>query len=134
MPKFSSHSQNQLATCDPRLQKLMTEVIKYFDFSVVEGHRGEEAQTKAFLSGNSQKPWPKSNHNALPSKAVDIAPYPIDWSDRETARQRFCYLAGAVDVVAKQMGLKVRWGGDWNRNQDTRDENFRDLPHFEVLD
>lgn len=132
MPSFGTHSKTQLATCDERLQKLADEVIKYFNFTVVEGHRDEAAQTKAFLSGNSQTPWPKSKHNSFPSKAFDVAPYPIDWSNREAARQRFVFLAGIFWLISKQLGIPIRWGGDWNRNLDTRDENFRDLPHFEI--
>ncbi|MDD5062762.1 MAG: M15 family metallopeptidase [Candidatus Marinimicrobia bacterium] len=28
---------------------------------------------------------------------------------------------------------KNRWGGDWNRNGDVRDENWHDTPHFERM-
>lgn len=64
----------------------------------------------------------------MPSNAVDIAPYPIDWNDRE----RFTYLAGHVKMAAHMLGIKVTWGGDWNNNNEVKDNNFDDLPHFEL--
>lgn len=134
MPKFSPASLKQLETCDTRLQNVLNRAILSFDFTVLEGHRGEEAQNRAYAKGLSQKRWPEGKHNSLPSKAVDIAPYPIDWSSREAARQRFVYLAGWIMASAAAVGVKLRWGGDWNGNQDTRDEHFRDLGHFEIFE
>jgi len=140
MPSFSAGSKKQLATCDQRLQKVMNEVIKDFDFSVLEGFRGEEDQDSDYAKGWSQLRWPDSKHNSKPSLAVDIAPYPIDWGESlvsikaEAARQRFCYLAGWVMSAAEALGVKLRWGGDWDGDKDTRDERFRDLGHFELED
>jgi peptidoglycan LD-endopeptidase CwlK len=134
MAVFSDASRKQLGTCDPRLQRVLLEVIKYFDFSVLEGHRGEEDQNRAYAKGLSQVRWPFGKHNSLPSKAVDLAPYPIDWSSTEAARQRFCLLAGFVLLEGLKQGVKLRWGGDWDGDNDTRDEKFRDLGHFEILE
>ena len=30
------------------------------------------------------------------------------------------------------MGLKIRWGGDWDMDTQVKDNNFDDLPHFEI--
>lgn len=133
MPKFSQASLDQLSTCDPRIQAVLDAVIGLFDFTVLEGHRGEAAQNRAYARGLSQVRWPNGRHNSIPSKAVDIAPYPIDWSSTEAARQRFCYLAGFVMSEAARQGVSLRWGGDWDGDRDTRDEHFRDLGHFEIL-
>lgn len=132
MPTFGSASTAQLATCDPRLQRVLAEAIKHVDFVVVEGHRGKDAQNAAFAKGLSKLRWPNGNHNALPSRAADIAPYPIDWSEHEAAHLRFAFLMGVVHVCARQLGVKVRFGFDWNRNLDPRDETFLDLPHVEL--
>ena len=132
MPKFSRQSLEALGTCDSRLQDILKEVIKVFDFTVVEGFRTKERQDFAVANGKSKTPWPTSKHNHVPSKAVDITPYPIDWSDIESAHLRYAYLAGFVMSEAIRQGVKLRWGGDWNRNKDTRDETFLDLPHFEL--
>lgn len=132
MPLFSSASLAQLATCDPRLQRVLTEAIRYVDFTVVEGHRGQAAQDAAYAAGNSKLRWPHGNHNALPSRAVDIAPYPVDWADGEKPHLRFAFVMGVVHACARQIGVKVRFGMDWNRNLDPRDETFLDLPHVEL--
>lgn len=130
MPAFGKASQEKLATCDPRLQKVFNEVIKYFDCTVIEGHRGEAAQNKAFAEGKSKLKYPQSKHNKTPSLAADVLPYPIDWND--TNRMR--YFAGFVVGIAATMGIKLRWGGDWNQNTELKDNSFNDLPHFELVD
>lgn len=133
MPKFGSVSYKQYNTLCKELQQILDDVIIVFDFSILEGFRNEEDQNKAYARGVSQKKWPQGKHNKNPSNAVDIAPYPIDWSNKEAARQRFCYLAGFVMYAAIKRGIKLRWGGDWDGDRDTRDEHFRDLGHFEVI-
>ena len=128
MPSFSGPSKKRLSTCDKKLQTLFNEVVKHFDCSVLCGHRGEEEQNKAYKAGNSQKQFPHGKHNKLPSNAVDVAPYPIDWDDRE----RFQYFAGFVLGTAKQLNINIRYGGDWDSDNDLKDNNFDDLVHFEI--
>jgi len=65
---------------------------------------------------------------ASPARAVDVVPYPIDWDDREG----FYAFGGFVKGVASQKGIKIRWGGDWDSDNDLHDQNFIDLPHFEL--
>jgi peptidoglycan L-alanyl-D-glutamate endopeptidase CwlK len=130
MPVFGKASKAKLATVDSRLVEVLEEAIKIIDFTVLVGHRGKEDQDKAVAEGKSKLGWPNSKHNSLPSKAVDIAPYPIDWSDRE----RFTYLAGIVKGIAHSKGYKVVWGGDWNNNGELKDNSFDDLPHFQIED
>ena len=132
MPKFSKASIAQLSTCDRRLQAIANEAIKHFDFVVVEGHRGKETQEKAFREGATQLHYPHGNHNATPSRAMDLAPYPIDWKEGEKPHLRFAFMMGVIWTVAQQFGIKVRFGMDWNRNLDPRDESFIDLPHVEL--
>ena len=128
MPKFGKRSRERLSSCDEDLIALFNEVVKYFDCSVLEGHRGKELQNKYFKEGKSKLKYPDGRHNKKPSNAVDVVPYPIDWEDRE----RMTYFAGFVKGVAYQMGIAIRWGGDLNCNNDLKDNNFDDLPHFEL--
>ena len=128
MARFGNKSKKHLKTCDERLQTLFSEVVKVFDCSILVGHRGEEDQNKAYADGNSQVKWPKGKHNKKPSSAVDVAPYPIDWEDRE----RFSYFAGFVKGVAYRLNITLRWGGDWDGDNDLSDNNFDDLVHFEL--
>jgi hypothetical protein len=130
MPQFSEKSLKCLRECDADLQRVMNEVIKHFDFTVFTGHRDRETQQKMVREGKSQVGWPDSKHNAFPSKAVDIAPYPIGWEDRERAT----YLAGWVMATATQMGIKLRWGGDWDQDTQVKDNSFDDLWHFELVE
>ena len=128
MPKFGRTSRKRLDTCHKQIQKLFEEVVKGYDCSIVCGHRGEKEQNEAYQKGNSQVMVPKGRHNALPSKAVDVAPYPIDWEDREG----FILFAGYVLGVASQLGMDIRWGGDWDGDFDLSDNEFDDLVHFEM--
>lgn len=105
-------------------------MTQHFECTVLEGHRGQEAQEEAVRTGRSKVSYPNGKHNSLPSKAVDVAPYPIDWKDEK----RFCYFAGVVVEKARAMGITLRWGGDWNRNTDLKDQSFHDLPHFEIVE
>ena len=128
MPEFSKTSMDKLLTCHPKLIQIVGRVIKVYDITVLEGFRGQEAQTRAVAEGKSKTPWPKSKHNVLPSLAVDVAPYPVDWSDYK----RFAFLAGVVFGIAYELQIKVRWGGDFNGNMKFDDERFVDSPHFEL--
>ena len=128
MPKFGKRSKNALSSCDERLIKVFDEVIKTVDCSVLEGHRGQSKQDKYYEEGKSKVKYPSGRHNKLPSMAVDVAPYPIDWDDRE----RFHLFAGFVLGIAKSMGINLRWGGDWNQNWFVDDNKFDDFPHFEL--
>jgi len=130
MWKFGSKSEEQIATLHPDLQRVLREVIKLMDISVVQGYRSPEEQDRAFREGNSELRAGESKHNKLPSLAVDIHPYPYDPEDRE----RFTYMAGMVVGVAHAMGIRVRWGGDWDQDGEVRDNDFDDLFHFELRD
>lgn len=131
MPTFGKASQERLDTCHPDLQKLMSEVIKLYNFSVLEGERTLEKQQEYFRDKKSKLDGivKKSKHQSSPSLAVDIIPYPIDWEDRE----RFYFLAGLVFAKAHELDIKIRWGGDWDNDKSFKDQSFNDLPHFELI-
>lgn len=129
MPLFSANSINQLSTCHPELQRLFYEVIKHRDCSVTEGFRNKEKQNEAYAKGNSDKKWPDGKHNKYPSLAVDVYPYPIDYTDKE----RFYNFAGFVQGVAEMLDIKIRWGGDWDGDNDLHDQKLMDLVHFELI-
>ena len=128
MAKFGKASKSKLLTCHEDLQTVFNEVIKYVDCSILEGHRSGERQDKLFEEGKTKVKYPNGRHNASPSRAVDVAPYPIDWDDRE----RFHLFAGFVLGIARSMGITLRWGGDWNMNFKVDDNKFDDFPHFEL--
>lgn len=120
MPSFSKRSLDNLATCHADLQKVAHEAIKTFDFTVIEGHRGEAAQNKAYAEQKSKLKYPNSKHNKKPSLAFDAAPYPLDWGDRKS----FDTMGKHMKDAAKKVGVKIKWGGDF--------KDFYDGPHFEL--
>ena len=128
MPRFGKTSKRRLATCEDKLQNLFKEVVKHFDCSVLVGYRGRNEQDTAVERGHSKVKWPNGKHNKKPSVAVDVAPYPIDWDDRE----RFIYFGGFVKGCAFRMDIPLRWGGDWNSDTQLSDNKFDDLVHFEL--
>lgn len=130
MPEFGKNSKSRLATCHPDLQRLFNEVIKQVDCTIICGHRNREDQDEAYRTGKSKVQWPDGKHNKNPSEAVDAVPYPIDWAD---LKQMYMFV-GFVRGIALSMGIKIRCGADWNGNFDIKDQNFHDVPHFELVD
>ena len=121
MPTFGTQSKEKLSQAHPDLQRLFNEVIKTYDCTILCGYRGKEEQEAAVRDGKSKVHFPNSKHNHLPSLAVDVAPYPIDWNDK----RRWYYFGGYVTKTAEDMGINIRWGGHF--------KDFEDCPHFELL-
>ena len=130
MPRYSKKSTERLASCDERLQDVFNEVINYVDCSILEGHRSKERQNKLYDENRTKVKYPHGRHNSSPAKAVDVTPYPVDWEDRE----RQTLFAGFVLGLARNMGIRLRWGGDWDMDFQVMDNRFDDFPHFEVRD
>lgn len=149
MPRFGPRSERELATVHVDLQRVLRDVIGYIDFVVLQGLRGKADQQRAYREGKTRKVWPLSAHNVPVrvagvdprnwvedptgmSLAVDIAPYPIDWTDLK----QFTLLAGQVLATGRHMGVQLQWGGDWDRdgqgNWRDPDNWFNDLVHFEI--
>tara|TARA_B100000902_G_scaffold395236_1_gene453374 strand:+ start:425 stop:823 length:399 start_codon:yes stop_codon:yes gene_type:complete len=130
VPIFGKKSKERLKGVDVRLVNVLNEVVKYFDITVIEGLRSQERQDELVAQGKSKTKFGKH----VQGKAVDIAPYPIDWNSRDD----FHYLGGFVLGVASKMGVDIRWGGDWSDSslsqsaRTTKDNNFDDLVHFEI--
>ena len=137
MPALGPTSQAKLNSCHPDLIRLFNEVVKSIDCTILFGHRTLEEQQAAFRAGKSHCDGitKKSNHQSVPSQAVDVSPWPLVmhgvsiWEDPI----RFAYFAGQVKAKADALGIKVRWGGDWNGDGSTRDSQLVDMPHFEVI-
>jgi len=129
MAYFGRTSTARLATAHPDMQRLFQKVVGSYDCTIICAFRNEEAQETAYRTGMSGVRWPKSKHNQTVSRAVDVAPWPLDWQDMD----RFYHFGGYVKAVAQGMDLRIRWGGDWDGDLDFKDQNFHDLPHFELL-
>ncbi len=124
MYKFGKRSKERLKGVKPELVNVLNELVKIMDVTVIEGLRTEERQKELVASGASKTKYSKH----LEGKAVDLAPYPIDWKDRD----RFHYMGGMIRGIAKQLNVNVRWGGDWDGDGETKDNGFDDLVHVEL--
>ena len=132
MPKFSKTSLSRLKTCDEKLQTLFNVVIQYFDCTIIQGNRSKEAQNEYYLKGLSKLKYPFSKHNTDPSIAVDVAPYLQTGLSFD--KDQCYYFGGFVKGIAKMLNIKIRWGGDWDSDNDVTDQTFNDLVHFELIE
>jgi|TARA_R110001592_G_scaffold312574_2_gene587946 peptidoglycan L-alanyl-D-glutamate endopeptidase CwlK len=124
MPRFGKRSKERLKGVDRRLVSVLNELIKIMDVTIIEGLRSEQRQEKLLKAGSTKTKFSKH----IEGKAVDLAPYPIDWEDRD----RFHYMGGMIRGIAKQLNVSVRWGGDWDSDGETKDNSFDDLVHVEI--
>jgi hypothetical protein len=117
-------SEERLGTCHPDLRRLIEKVAQgvdqgdlsyadIFDVTVLCGFRGEKEQNEAVAAGASETPWPRSKHNRMPSDAVDVAVYPVQWKAPGYERKMevlHAYIAG----VAHAMGIDL-FDISWDR-------------------
>lgn len=132
-------SQMRLAGVHPRLITVVERAIMLTrqDFMVLEGVRTPERQKQLYAQGRTAPgdivTWTlNSNHFIHPETgyghAVDLVPYPVDW---ETPA-KFDAIALAMFQAASELGVKLRWGADWDRDGRPREKGESDSPHFEL--
>jgi peptidoglycan L-alanyl-D-glutamate endopeptidase CwlK len=132
MPAFGKKSLKLLEGIHPDLVRVLVEAIKAFDFTITAGQRTLAEQQALYAKGRTAAGSivtycdgldKRSNHQNSPSKAVDLAPWPIDWQDEA----RFVELGHHVLFVASSLEIGLTWGGNWPGKK-------RDLPHFELCE
>lgn len=142
MPSFGETSQTRLDTCSTDIQAVCNKLITRVDFSVLEGARETERQIQLFAEGRSKLDGiiKISKHQVGPdirseSDAVDLLPYPIivNGTNIWTDQFRFTLFAGELIATAWDLGVEMRWGGDWDGDGSKHDQTFHDLPHFESI-
>jgi len=136
MFKFGARSERNMQGVHPDLVRVLRRAIQKFDFSVIEGVRTPERQRELYAQGRT-KPgkivtWTlRSNHFVNPQTgfghAVDIAPHPLNWNDLKA----FEAMAKVVLEAAREEGVSLRWGGDWD-GDGKRERGESDLVHFEL--
>lgn len=132
MPKFGKKSLERREMLCKDLRILVDEAIKYYDFSIVCSHRGQEEQERAFNAGNSKAHFGQSAHNYNPSFAFDFAPWPcptkqvrgviqIDSDSKEWEKAIFVF-----KNTANRLGIEITCGADF--------KTLKDLMHIEIKD
>ena len=156
---YGATSLQRLGTAHELLQHLMKRVGTHYPNTILEGERSEEQQRKNVEKGVSKTM--DSKHVRSPAEAVDTAPDPLEWpqtgklksriesvagqltDEQETEIMalvgeyvkdvaRYYYFGGFVLGTAEELGIDIRWGGDWDGDRDLDDQSFDDLVHFEV--
>ena len=140
MNQFVPKSKEHLDTCRAEIRQLAYAALPLFDHSITEGHRPESEHAAHVAAGRSKVSWAKSKHSHIPSDAWHAVPYPVIWPESKTdfegkmkAYARFYFLAGIYKALAHEMGVEIRWGGDWDSDNDFFDQTFNDLSHYELV-
>ena len=136
--RFGEVSEKRLKTCTPRIQLVMRAALAtgLIDLAVLEGVRSQEKQDEYFRAHKSKVQWPNSKHNIKSpedkSRAIDIAPF---INGKASFDQRHCcFMAGLILGLAKSLGVRLRWGGNWDMDgEPVTDQDFQDLVHFEEI-
>ena len=126
----------------PNLRRLFQEVDLQVQVEILPSTIRTLEEQKAFFAAGTSKTM-NSKHLIIPgtrefSEAVDAGPLGFKWpkeSDKDAWKDwsRLYYFAGKVDTIARQLGIKIRFGGDWNGNFDLKDQNFFDGVHYEEV-
>lgn len=136
---LGKRSRGNLVGVHPKMVAVVERAIQITtqDFLVLEGVRTPERQAELYAQGRT-KPgkkvtWTlKSNHFVNPrtgfGHAVDLCPWPVDWS--KTAK--FDAIAKAMFKAADELNTPIRWGADWDRDGNPRERGETDSPHFEL--
>ena len=131
--QLSQRSLQRLEGVDPKLVAVVKRAIQITtqDFSVLEGLRTKERQAELYAQGRTAPgpvvTWTMDSPH-LHGRAVDLVPYPVDWNDLS----KFDAIAEAMFEAADYLGVKLRWGADWDMDGKPREKSESDSPHFEL--
>ena len=134
MAKYSNRSEDRLKECHQDLQTIFNYVIRFWDNTIITGHRGETEQNKKYRLGQSAVKYPNSYHNTEPSMAVDSVPYPSLYGSRDNMIAYGGFVMGVAAMLKSYGAIEhdLVWGHDWDDDQDLEDTNFEDTGHFQL--
>jgi peptidoglycan LD-endopeptidase CwlK len=136
---LGAKSRERLQGVHPRLVSVVERAIELTaqDFMVLEGVRTPARQKELYSQGRT-KPgqkvtWTLNSNHFLNSAtgyghAVDLVPFPVDWS-----HAKLNVVSKAMFAAAKELGVELRWGADWDRDGKPREKGETDSPHFEIV-
>lgn len=142
---------------DPRLVRVVKRAIQLttVDFKVIEGLRSDDQACRNWGRGRTaaecraigiaptyaqpaeaKVTWLKHPLNTRHRRqangyggAVDLLPAPYDWK----ATAPFDAVAKAMETAARELGVQIRWGADWDQDGEPRERGESDSPHFELV-
>ena len=140
---YGTSSMQKINTCHHELGQIfdLYRQRQFFEITIIHGWRGEEIQHQAFIEGNSTRDWPDSKHNVIfeghaLSDAVDYGPWcyvpelgrmGVPWKDTHA----FAVIGGILIAIATELGYEVTYGGDWDMDGQTTDQNLMDWGHLQ---
>jgi len=138
MFKFGKASRRRMEGLHPRLVEFLEAAIKYtpIDFGIawMGGFRTAEDQNELFkkVPKVTTKDGYKRKSKHQSGLAVDLMPYVNGKST--PSKENYLFLAGALFAIAQDMHINLRWGGNWDMDEELLvDQGFNDLPHFEII-
>lgn len=120
------YHDERLANVDPALVALVQDVGAQRDVIVIQGARPLAEEQADIAAGRSSLTNPLDSKHVIDptlrplALAVDMAPYPVDWSDIPA----FQGLGTFVKERAVALNTGIAWGGDW--------VHLHDFDHFEL--
>lgn len=134
MFKLSAASEATMKGVHPDLIKVVRRAIELsdVDFKVGEGVRSVARQKTLVAQGKSKT----MNSRHIPGKdglgkAVDL--WVIKGGTVVWDQASYVQLSKFVLQAAKELGVAIRWGGDWDGDGNWKEEKFFDGPHYELL-
>lgn len=144
---FNAKSLDELATVHPDLVRVANraKVWSKVDFEVSDGSRTIDRQRQVWQEGKSkvnpdayqtkEALYAAAKHVVGPgcelSRAIDV--FTPGQPGGSYDKHALCYIAGVMQAAAASLGIKIRWGGDFDRDASLLEVGtFHDLPHFEL--
>ena len=147
MAQFSEASLKKLREVHIDLQTIFLFTVKYFDCSIIYGLRTTEEQQELYAQGRTKPGYIVTYKDGIHKKskhqdglAVDVIVYHkehphIRWKD-ERGMYHFAGIVLAFAKILREQGKinsEIRWGGNWDMDDDLYDQTFMDLVHFEII-
>lgn len=153
--KYSKRSIDLLEQVDESLAALFYDAADLINITILPSTVRTIEEQIQYLKDKKTETL-KSKH--LSGRAVDAAPYPIDFRGERELRevvkkaiesgkldtatfneilhniQRWLYFKGILIGLAHGKGMKVRGGEDWDGDTLMGDQSFDDWPHIELVD
>lgn len=137
---FGKSSLTALQGVHPLLVAVVAVALKKstVDFKVLEGVRTKERQAELYAQGRTKTgnivTWTMNSRHFIDKStgyghAVDLLPDPYDWKDLSN----FDAVAKAMFAAADELGVKIRWGRDWDGDGIVGEKGETDSPHFELV-
>ena len=150
MYQFGNRSQKQLELAHPDLRKILVCALSHsmIDFGISQTARTFEEQLGHFTAQRSKldprvpELLEAAKHVITETRplaeAADIYAYHPS-QDIAYSKDHLCYIAGVICATAidlyndDKIDHLIRWGGNWDSDGVILlDQNFNDLPHFEL--